>query len=162
MSGFEPLSCLFQNCVSKACLDVQFALRCVPARKLLLIPVRSVNNPWSNYKGLVDMMPALSLSVRSLEIFFVVNLPEGCREGGKPIFAKLWNVLYIYDFSRIILQCVRVWSWGLTTVGSSPAPLSFCAQINRTIRVSSDDSPRFLAGIEGSHSVHRQTLRECT
>ena len=51
----------------------------------------------------------LSLSVRRVrKRLFVISFPEGCREGGKPILPSLEMFLYIYDFSRIILQSVCV------------------------------------------------------
>ena len=79
---------------------------CQPAHGLLWIPLRSGNNSCSNYKGFVNMC-LHSLAVRSVrKMLFVVNFLEGCREGGKPILPSLEMFLYIYDFSRIILQCV--------------------------------------------------------
>ena len=124
---------------------------CQPARKTVMNTSGVSTILGQTPKGLWIYACTLSC-VRNLERLFVVNLPRAAG-GGKPILPSFEMFLYIHDFWRIILQCVLVWSWGLTTVGSSPAPLSFCAQINRTIRASSDDSPRFL-GIEGSsHSV---------
>ena len=95
---------------------------------------------------------------KRLENSVMANSPEGRREGWKatcqivPSLSCFLRpaIVYIYmHFWGMILESVIQWSSHCWFESSTTSPLA-CVPNKPHIRVSSVDSPQFLAGIEGS------------